>query len=192
MSPNLYIIAGPNGAGKTTFARQYLPNYAHCKTFLNADLIAQGLSPFSPETVAFQAGRLMLDEINLHAERGEDFGFETTLSGRAHLGLIGRLKKQGYRVHLFFLLLPTVYLALTRVKSRVLAGGHNIPEPVVRRRFGRSIQNFLVHYRHRADRWILFDNSGVAPTVIALETDGETRIIKAALYETLISHYGKP
>ena len=134
----------------------------------------------------------MLEEIKLYAKRGEDFGFETTLSGRSHLGLIHSLKKQGYKVHFFFLMLPTVDLALTRVKSRVLAGGHNIPEPVVRRRFARSIRNFLVHYRALADSWFLFDNSGAAPAVIASERLGKKRIIKAELYDGIISQYGKP
>ena len=147
MSPDLYIIAGPNGAGKTTFAREFLPNYAECKNFINADLIAQGVAPFSPEAVAFRAGRLMLEEINHYVKRGEDFGFETTLSGRSYLGLIRRLKKLGYRVHFFFLVVPTVDLALTRVRGRVMEGGHDIPESVVRRRFGRSLQNFFADYR---------------------------------------------
>jgi len=142
MNPSLYVIAGPNGAGKTTFAREFLPNYADCKNFINADLIAEGVSPFSPETVAFRAGRLMIQEIGLYAKRGDSFGFETTLSGRSHLGLIRDLKKQSYGVHFFFLWVPTVNLALTRVRARVLAGGHNVPEAVVRRRFDRSIRNF--------------------------------------------------
>jgi predicted ABC-type ATPase len=150
MSPDLYIIAGPNGAGKTTFAREFLPNYAECKNFINADLIAQGVAPFSPEAVAFRAGRLMLKELNHYVKRGEDFGFETTLSGRSYLGLIHRLRKLGYRVHFFFLWVPTVDLALTRVRGRVSAGGHDIPESVVRRRFGRSLQNFFADYRQLA------------------------------------------
>jgi len=169
MSPNLYIIAGPNGAGKTTFAREFLPHYADCRNFINADLIAQGLAPFSPETVAFRAGRLMLEEIKLYVKREENFGFETTLSGRSYLGLIRRLKKRGYKVHFFFVTLPTVELALTRVRGRVSRGGHNIPEPIVRRRFGRSIQNFLNCYRQLGESWFLFDNSGTAPILIASE-----------------------
>src|SRR5882672_5424546 len=96
MSPNVYIIAGPNGAGKTTFAREFLPNYADCKNFVNADLIAQGVSPFSPETAAFHAGRLMLEEIDFYAKRGESFGFETTLSGQTYLSSVRNLKKRGY------------------------------------------------------------------------------------------------
>jgi DNA polymerase III delta prime subunit len=95
MRPSAYIIAGPNGVGKTTFAREFLPNYADCKNFVNADLIAQGMAPFSPETAAFRAGRLVLNEIDLLAQRRADFGFETTLSGRSDLGLIRRLKNQG-------------------------------------------------------------------------------------------------
>jgi predicted ABC-type ATPase len=101
MSSRVYIIAGPNGAGKTTFAREFLPNYADCKNFINADLIAQGVSPFSPEAAAFRAGRLMLEEIDLYAKRGESFGFETTLSGRSYLSLIRGLKRRGYEVHFF-------------------------------------------------------------------------------------------
>jgi len=117
MSPSLYIIAGPNGAGKTTFARQFLPNYADCRNFINADLIAQGVSPFSPEAAAFRAGRLMLQEIDLYAKRGESFGFETTLSGRSYLSLIRRLKKRGYKVHFFYLWVPSVELALWRISG---------------------------------------------------------------------------
>jgi predicted ABC-type ATPase len=191
MSADLYIIAGPNGAGKTTFAREFLPNYAECKNFINADLIAQGVAPFSPETVAFRAGRLMLEEINRYVKRGEDFGFETTLSGRSHLGLIRRLKKLGYRVHFFFLLVPTVELALTRVRGRVMEGGHDISESVVRRRFGRSMQNFFAYYRQLGDSWIVFDNSGATPAVVAFEKQGKPRIMNRELYETLMSRYGR-
>jgi len=190
MSPNLYIIAGPNGAGKTTFATKFLPTYADCKNFINADLIAKGVAPFSPEAAAFRAGRLMLDEIDRYVERGEDFGFETTLAGRSYLGLIHRLKKRGYRVHFFYVMVPTVDLALTRIRGRVLEGGHDIPESTVRRRFGRSLRNFLAHYRQLGDSWILFDNSGGTPVVIAFEKEGRSHIMKREVYETLIERYG--
>lgn len=103
MSLDVYIIAGPNGAGKTTFAREFLPNYAGCKNFISADLIAQGVSPFSPSSAAFRAGRLMLAEIQRYASRGESFGFETTLSGRSYVTLLRRLKKRGYKLHCFYL-----------------------------------------------------------------------------------------
>jgi predicted ABC-type ATPase len=192
MNPSLYVIAGPNGAGKTTFAREFLPNYADCKNFINADLIAEGVSPFSPEAVAFRAGRLMLEEIGLYAKRGDSFGFETTLSGRSHLGLIRDLKKQSYDVHFFFLWIPTVNLALTRVRARVLAGGHNVPEAVVRRRFDRSIRNFLLSYRSLGDSWTLFNNSGATPAVIAFQKKERLRIINIDVYDTLIARYGKP
>ncbi len=185
------MIAGPNGAGKTTFAREFLPNYADCNDFINADLIAQGVAPFSPAAASFRAGRLMLEEINFHAKRGGDFGFETTLSGRTYLGLIRRLKRRGYKIHFFFLMVPTVGLALTRIRRRVLEGGHDIPEPVVRRRFDRSIQNFFAYYRPLGDSWILFDNSGATPAVVALEKQGKPRIINRELYESLIARYGR-
>ncbi|MGH9685498.1 MAG: zeta toxin family protein [Candidatus Acidiferrales bacterium] len=192
MSPSVYIIAGPNGAGKTTFAREFLPNYAECRNFINADLIAQGVSPFSPEAIAFRAGRLMLEEIELYARRGASFGFETTLSGRSYLSLIRHLKKRGYQVHYFFLWVPTVDLALKRVRARVLEGGHDVPETVVRRRFDRSIRNFLLRYVPLGDSWTLFDNSGATPTVIAFEKQNSLRIINREIYENLIGRYGKP
>src|SRR5499433_3158748 len=119
MGSNVYIIAGPNGAGKTTFAREFLPNYAGCRNFINADLIAEGLSPFSPQSAAVRASRLMLEEIGLSVQRGIDFGFETTLSGRGHLNLVRRLKKRGYAIHFFYLWIPSVELALSRIRERV-------------------------------------------------------------------------
>jgi predicted ABC-type ATPase len=125
----LYIIAGPNGVGKTTFARTFLPKYADCKNFINADLIAQWMSPFSPEAAAMRAGRLVLSEIRFFAQRKVPFAFETTLSGRSYLRLIRQLKKQGYQVHVFFLWVRSVDVALSRVKDRVLKGGHDVPEP---------------------------------------------------------------
>lgn len=117
--------------GKTTFAREFLPAYADCSNFVNADLIAQGVAPFSPEAAAFRAGRLMLDEIELLAKRRVDFGFEATLSGRSHLKLIRDLKEQSYSVHLLYLWVPTVELALSRIRGRVLKGGHDVPAMVV-------------------------------------------------------------
>ncbi len=188
---DLFIIAGPNGAGKTTFAREFLPNYADCKNFVNADLIAQGMAPFSPETAAFRAGKMMLSEIQSFAKRRLPFAFETTLSGRSYMGLLQRLKAQGYDVHLFFLWVESVDLALSRVRERVVRGGHDVPEPVVRRRFDRSIRNFLVHYRRLADFWTLFDNSGATPRVVAFEKNEEVRIIDKSLYSALVKRYGR-
>jgi predicted ABC-type ATPase len=186
----LYIIAGPNGVGKTTFARTFLPKYADCKNFINADLIAQGMSPFSPESAAVRAGRLMLSEISFFAQRRATFAFETTLSGRSYLRLIRQLKKQGYEVHFFFLWVKSVDVALSRVRERVLKGGHDVPEAVVRRRFGRSISNFFTEYRRLADSWYLFDNSAGTPEVVAFERAGKPRIMNREQYEALIERYG--
>ena len=186
-----YIIAGPNGAGKTTFAREFLPNYADCKNFVNADLIAQGMAPFSPETAALRAGRTMLREIRSFAERRVSFAFETTLSGRSYLALLRKLKAQGYNIHFFFLWLKSVDLALSRVKERVSRGGHDVPEPVIRRRFDRSMHNFLVHYRPLAKVWTLFDNSSEIPNVIAFQRDETIRIIDRSTYTELVKRYDR-
>jgi predicted ABC-type ATPase len=162
----IIIIAGPNGAGKTTFARAFLPEEAQCPRFINADLIAAGLSPFAPEAEAFKAGRLMLAEIAACTVKGESFGFETTLSGLAYLRHIEDWRQQGYHVALFFLSLPTPELAIARVEERVKQGGHNIPEPVIRRRFLAGKTNFERHYRHAVDAWAFYDNSGDSPVLI--------------------------
>jgi predicted ABC-type ATPase len=190
MSPNVYIVAGPNGAGKTTFAKRFLMNYAQCRVFINADLIAAGISPLDPEAAAIRAGRLMLEEIDLQASRGTDFGFETTLAGRAHLDLIQKLKQRGYTVNLYFLWVPTTRLAQARVRARVIGGGHSIPDPVVIRRFDRSIRNFLQLYRHVVDNWILFDNAEEEPRVIAQRHGPRTRIIQEEAYDRLNREYG--
>jgi len=187
---DLYIIAGPNGVGKTTFAREFLPNYADCKNFVNADLIAQGMAPFSPETAAVRAGRMMLGEIRAFAGKRVSFAFETTLSGRGYMALLRELKAKGYEIHIFFLWVNHVELALSRVQERVARGGHDVPEPVVRRRFERSVRNFLIDYRALADSWILFDNSGKAPSVIALEENKTVRIMNKSLYGALVKGHG--
>ncbi len=192
MAPSVYIIAGPNGAGKTTFAREFLPRYANCKHFVNADLIAAGVSPLSPEAVAFRAGRLMLEEIHRLANRTVDFGFETTLAGTTYINLIHRLRRRNYSVHIFFLWVVRVELALSRIRDRVLEGGHDVPEAIVRRRFDRSVRNFLGRYRQLADSWTLFDNSGQTPAVIACEERGEVRIMRSELYSDLLERYRKP
>jgi len=181
-SPNLYIIAGPNGAGKTTFAKEFLPHYAKCENFVNADLIAQGLSPFSPEAAGLKAGRLLLKQIHEFAERRADFAFETTLSGKAYVPLLRRLKQHGYVIHLFFLWIPSIELAVARIKNRVAEGGHDVPVTDVRRRFGRSIQNFFKVYRPLLDSWTLFDNSTTRPTLIAEEKGGKLAVVDAELF----------
>jgi predicted ABC-type ATPase len=181
-SPSLYVIAGPNGAGKTTFAKEFLPHYAKCENFVNADLIAQGLSPFSPAAAGFKAGRLLLKQIHEFAERRADFAFETTLAGKTYVSLLQRLKQRGYVTHLFFLWIPSVDLALVRIKDRVAQGGHDVSVTDVRRRFGRSVANFFKVYRLLLDSWTLFDNSTTRPSLIAEEKASKLAIVDTALF----------
>ncbi|MCX5790351.1 MAG: zeta toxin family protein [Elusimicrobia bacterium] len=171
--PELYVIAGPNGAGKTTFAREFLPHFAKCREFVNADLIAGGLSPFSPGAAAIEAGRIMLRKIDELAAQRHTFALETTLSGRGHLALFKRLKDDGYRIHVVFLWLPSVELAIQRVKDRVSRGGHSVPESDIRRRFDRGVRNLLNDYQPLVDTWLLFDNSGSQPRPIAGAIGGD-------------------
>jgi predicted ABC-type ATPase len=159
----ILIIAGPNGAGKTTFAQEFLPGEAGCPHFVNADLIAAGLSPFTPELAAVRAGRIMLDQIHEHVRKGESFAFETTLSGRIYMRLIPRWQAEGYIVKLFFLKLPSPEMAIARVRQRVAAGGHNVPEDVIRRRFDAGREHFESRYKPLVDEWVLYDNSGEEP-----------------------------
>ena len=159
----IVIIAGPNGAGKTTFAREFLPNEAHCPTFINADLIAAGISPFAPESVSVRAGRLMLEEIENQVRNRKSFAFETTLSGRANLHKIKEWQKVGYHVKLIFLSLPNADFAVARVANRVVQGGHNIPEKTIRRRFSHGLDNFSSIYQPLVNSWILYDNSDSIP-----------------------------
>jgi predicted ABC-type ATPase len=135
------IIAGPNGAGKTTFAREFLPREADCPAFVNADLIAAGISPFQPEAAAYRAGRLMLEEIDRLAARGASFAFESTLSGRTYAKRIRRWRSCGYDVELYFLRLPNPDFAVSRVKQRIANGGHAVPEDTIRRRFTLGLEN---------------------------------------------------
>ncbi|TRZ96007.1 Zeta toxin family protein [bacterium] len=185
-SKNVYIIAGPNGSGKTTFARKFLPEYAECPNFVNADLIAQGLAPFSPRSVAIKAGRLVLAQIRDFASSKVDFGFETTLSGRSHVNLFKELKNKGYQLHLFFLWVPDPQLAIERIKGRVLEGGHNVPAQDVRRRFGRSITNFITLYRPLLDSWMVFNNAGIIPALIAKSKNDNMVVFDEELFNRII------
>lgn len=160
------IFAGPNGAGKSTFAKEFLPNEAKCPVFINADLIAAGLSPFQPELAAIKAARLMLKEIAEHAEHGTSFAFETTLAGRGYVRMIRDWRKNGYKVKLFFLSLTNAEEAIARIAERVAQGGHHVPDDVVRRRFDAGLLNFKTIYRFEVNYWRWYDNSGDTPTVI--------------------------
>ncbi|MCJ7596565.1 MAG: zeta toxin family protein [Desulfobacterales bacterium] len=162
----IIIIAGSNGAGKTTFAREFLPKEAGCPLFINADLIAAGLSPFDPGTVALRAGRLMIEEIESHVKRRDSFAFETTLSGRRYARMIPRWQGMSYRIKLVFLYLKDVEIAVERVRVRVRQGGHSVPEDVIRRRYEAGWKNFQQVYKRLADTWVLYDNSGERPLLL--------------------------
>lgn len=160
------VIAGPNGAGKTTFARAFLPAEADLPRFINADQIAAGLAAFAPQTAAVRAGRLMLEEIRRCGQRAENFAFETTLSGIGYLRHIRDWRTQGYRVSLYFLSLPNAEVAIARVAERVRQGGHDVPEPVIRRRFAAGLKNFHQRYKMAVDDWALYDNAGSVPALL--------------------------
>ncbi len=179
---NVYIIAGPNGSGKTTFAKTFLPEYAKCVRFINADLIAAGLSPFSPRQVAIKSGKLVLEQIKEYLDAGVDFGFETTMSGVTYLKYFKMLKEKGYKINIFFLWIPSSRLAIARVKDRVAQGGHNVPIKDIKRRFERSIQKFLKNYRLLVDRWILFNNAGSKPEIIAKKQNAHIDVIDRDLF----------
>ena len=166
MTKKIIIIAGPNGAGKTTFARSFLPLEAQCQRFINADLIAAGLSPFAPEQAAMKAGRLMLREMDEYVRKGENFAFETTLAGLAYTGRIRQWRAMGYHVSLFFLRLSDAETAIARVAERVQQGGHYIPEDVIRRRFGAGLHHFEGVYKMEVDAWADFDNMGEEPSLL--------------------------
>ena len=166
MEKKCYIIAGPNGSCKTTFANEFLPIEAECLNFVNADLIAQGLSPFTPEKMGVEAGRLMIQHIAQCVEKNESFAFETTLSGKGYEKKIKRWKLQGYEVIIYYLKLPSVDIAIERVKLRVAQGGHDVSEKDIKHRFDRSWINFEKIYKPLVDSWIVFDTSGKEPVVL--------------------------
>ena len=160
------MIAGPNGAGKTTFALEFLPSHTKVIHFVNADLIAGGLSPLRPELAAIAAGRLFLAEIDRLAGCREDFAFESTLSGVSHRGRLKLWKQSGYRIEIIYLALPSTQIALRRIAARVRQGGHDVPKSDVVRRFRRSRSNFQSLYQPLADWWCEYDNSGAQPKLI--------------------------
>lgn len=188
--PKLYIIAGPNGAGKTTFAKEFLPHYAKCENFVNADLIALGLAPFSPATVNIKAGKLLLSEIDHFIKNKQDFAFESTLSGKTYVNLIKKAKAAGYFIHIIYLWIPNVSLAKQRIKQRVKEGGHHVPDADVKRRIKRSLTNFFNLYMPLADVWDIFDNSALNPELVVKLINKKLHIIDNLLYEHWVKDIG--
>ena len=163
----LYIIAGCNGAGKTTASYTILPDILDCKEFVNADEIARGLSPFQPDNAGIQAGKLMLNRIKKLIESDDNFAFETTLATKSYVNLVASAKQKGFQVTLLFFWLHSPELAVSRVKTRVKEGGHNIPEDVIRRRYKNGLKNFFKLYMPVTDNWMFIDNSGENYEIIA-------------------------
>ncbi|WP_443748446.1 zeta toxin family protein [Asticcacaulis solisilvae] len=183
--PRCLIIAGPNGAGKTTFALKYLRRVG-VDTFINADMIASGLSPFHPERQAAAAGRLFLHEVEARIATREDFAIETTLSGRSYLRLIQRLRAEGWGVELYYLVLPSVGVSKTRVAERVSHGGHNIPAADIERRFPRSLRNLLDSYRMAVDECHVYLNDGDGPVQIFDQFGPRVIVHDGDLYDWLL------
>lgn len=165
--PNLFVISGCNGAGKTTASFTVLPELLQIREFVNADEIARGLSPFQPEKVSIEAGKIMLRRLQELLSQQVDFAFETTLSTRSFVGLIQQAKRLGYTVNLIYYWLDSVELAIERVKTRVAEGGHDIPTDTIIRRYHAGLKNFLHLYKNKVDYWMLIDNSRTDPELIA-------------------------
>ena len=188
----LYIIAGCNGAGKTTASFTILPEMLDCKEFVNADEIAKGLSPFQPEKVSFEAGRIMLNRINELLEENETFAFETTLSTRSYKNKILEAKSKGYTVTLLFFWLQSIELAVERVRIRVSEGGHNIEREVIERRYIRGIKNLFDIYLPIIDGAYIFDNSeGIHHLIANKSSDLDLTIVNEEKFDLLKKYYDK-
>jgi predicted ABC-type ATPase len=182
--PVIYLISGPNGAGKTTFAKEFLPS-AHVVEFLNADLLAAGLSPLRPGAMAVRSARMILARWRELLAMRRNFAFESTLSGRTYATMLAEAKAAGYRIRIAYLWLPHVRISLRRVRQRVLTGGHDVPERDVRRRFIPSLVNFFRRYRPLADEALLFDAASHPPRLIARWAAGEKDVINQKMYEAI-------
>ena len=186
MMPTCWIIAGPNGAGKTTFALEYLPQVAGVAHFINADLIAAGLSPLAPERELLAASRIFLQELEARIAARESFAFEPTLAGRGYLRLVDRLRGDGWCVELIYLALPSAEMSRLRVAERVAHGGHDIPRADIERRFPRSLRHVLDAFGHRVDRCTCFMNDGDSP-VLVFEQQGDARnVVHESYYQRLL------
>jgi predicted ABC-type ATPase len=179
--PNLYIIAGCNGAGKTTAAKVLLPDVFRIDTFLNADLIAAKINPISPESVALQAGRQMLNEISAALDKQIDFVIETTLATKSYVELVKKAQKLAYEVILIYFWIENSDLAIERVARRVRQGGHHIPEEIIKRRYNNGIKNLVNLFLPIVDKWSIYDNSDYTlghPELIAEQFPKETIVVE--------------
>ena len=187
MEKTLYIISGCNGAGKTTASYTVLPEILDCREYVNADEIAKGLSPFNPESVAIEAGRLMLERIDYLMTAGASFSIETTLATKSYVNLVRRAHKQGYNVKLLFFWLESPEMAKLRVAERVAKGGHNIPEDVIERRYYAGIRNLFNLFMNEVDYWAIFMNTKKPMTSIAVGGMAfEKHIIEVELYNKMV------
>jgi predicted ABC-type ATPase len=184
--PTCFIIAGPNGAGKTTFALRYLPQIAGCRNFVNADLIAYGISPFDSLSAQYEAGRLFLRQIYANIDKRVDFAFETTLAGRSHINLLKKLRQDGWQIVLFFLWIPDAAFSKSRIRERVEHGGHNIPDDAIYRRFPRVMQNFIKIYNPLCDIVICYDNSRPDPVPVFRQDSTGKRILNQDIYAKIL------
>lgn len=181
-----YVFAGPNGAGKTTFALRYLPEMTGCRNFVNADLIADGLSPLNPAGVQLEAGKILLREIEANVAAGTDFAFETTLSGRMYVRLLKELRSKGWKVVLFYLWIPDAEFSRLRVQQRVAAGGHDIPDEAIIRRYRRTVSNFLTVFAPLCDKVFCYDNSGFKPRLVCEQRNGELAVFDQDRYDMIL------
>lgn len=184
--PTCYIIAGPNGAGKTTFALKYLPEIVGCRNFVNADLIAYGISPLDSVAIQYDAGKIFLNEIHKNIEKKVDFAFETTLAGRSHIDLLKKLKQDDWQIVLFFLWIPDADFSRDRVRQRVQEGGHNIPDDTIYRRYPRIMFNLINMYMSLCDKISCYDNSNPEPVLVFEQDENGDEILNKNIYQSIL------
>jgi predicted ABC-type ATPase len=184
--PTCYVIAGPNGAGKTTFALNFLPEIAGCRNFINADLIAYGISPLDSVSVQYDAGRIFLNEIHKNIDKRMDFAFETTLAGRSQINLLKKLRQDNWQIVLFFLWIPNADFSKDRVQQRVQDGGHDIPVNAIYRRYPRIMHNLINIYMNLCDKVTCYDNSNTEPIRFFEHDSNGNNVLNIEIYQDII------